>query len=153
MLLANIEEKMISDENVKKLIEVGIDYIKNTDLENIKIGNYVISDRTIMQVHEYQTKNSAEQNYESHRKHLDLHYMIKGREKIFISKETNPKLITEYIKERDITFYESNLSVYNELVLNSGDFLITEINELHKPGCMVDGPENIKKIVLKIEVE
>lgn len=152
MLLANIDEKMISDESVKKLIEDGIKCIKNTDLENIKTGNYVISDNLVMQVHEYQTKESKEQNYESHRKHLDLHYMIRGSEKIFISKETNPKVTTEYIEERDITFYESNLPVYNELVLNPGDFLITEINELHKPGCMLERPENIKKIVLKIKL-
>lgn len=152
MIVSNIDNFINMKENTKKLLNEGLNYIKNLDFNNLKVGVYNLkNDELIMQVQEYYTDYEKNIDFESHKYYLDVHYIIDGEERILISNENNPPITVEYDKDRDIIFYDSNIGVLYDNYLKKGDFIVTSVNELHKTRCAVKNSTFVRKIVLKIK--
>ena len=133
--------------NMKK----GFDWLCNTDLDNIQDGKYEIDgEKVYASVQTYQTKLEAK--YESHRKYIDIQYMIKGHEKIGVTNISNCKSSIEYDRERDLEFYDikSREEFYS---LEEGYFQIFYPHDAHKPSIAMDEPTMVKKVVVKVAID
>lgn len=89
--------------------------------------------------------------YEAHKKYIDLHYIVAGREGIATA---DVKSLTEsvpYNAERDIVFYKGSAS--GRYLLNPGDFMVCYPSDAHMVAIMENKPENIEKVVVKIKVQ
>ncbi len=75
------------------------------------------------------SKKIEECIYESHRKYIDIHYIVSGCEGISVDDVNNLTLREPFSTENDIGFYKSdeNITFY----LNEGDFLICYPGEAH----------------------
>lgn len=123
-------------------------YLENNNLQDIPDGSYPIDgDDIYMNIQEYQTKISD--NVEAHRKYIDIQFMIKGQEKMGISSLENLVTTCEYDENRDVAFYKGNVNY--ELVKES-EFIIFYPEDAHLPCQMVDSPETVKKVVVKIKI-
>jgi len=99
----------------------------------------------------YQTvADFKEKPAESHRKYLDLQYIIYGKEKFGFADYSNIKKIhSEYNSETDIEFFDN---IENEcfVTLNQNHYVIFFPEDIHRSGICIDNPSNVRKIIFKI---
>ncbi len=153
MIISNIHA--INDHSIyPEIIQKSIEYLREQDFLSMEAGVYEIDgkDRYI-QVIELETKPYEIGKFESHEKYIDIQFLVKGSESIgYAPRFTHHKPVEELI-ERDLYLY--NLKIENETMLNlkEGDFAIFFPGDLHKPGLQASKSENIKKIVMKVNLE
>ena len=134
--------------NLSERIEIALKYLQENDLRFLDDGKYSIDGEDIyMNVQEYETKISDK--LESHRKYIDIQYMIKGQENMGVALINGLKVVEEYNKEKDIIFY--NGACKKELV-KENEFIIFYPKDAHLPCQIVDKPSIVKKVVVKIKI-
>ena len=132
------------------LIAKAMEVIGALDLENIEAGKYSVDGEKLYYViQQYDSHKWEEGNFETHNRYIDIQLIIKGEEIITFAerKELTPK--TEYDETKDITFYDDSFRG-KDFILRSGDFMILEPNDGHKPGNCIFDPSPVKKLVFKV---
>lgn len=145
--LINAKLYYFLSDNIKR----GFLWLEKTDLNSIADGRYEIDGENVYaSVQTYETKDDAK--YESHRKYIDIQYMIKGEELIGVTDSENCTTCIEYDSEKDLEFYDINT---NEefFELKSGQFMLFYPHDLHKPSIKKCQRKLVKKVVVKVAVE
>lgn len=98
---------------------------------------------------EYQTKESKDCLWESHRKYLDVHVVLEGEELVQVSDIDTMETSKEYDEENDYSLYNG---VYEqEIILSKGMFLVLYPNEVHKTAIALNSCNSeLRKIVFKL---
>lgn len=135
---------------VSKRIERALKYLKNTDLEKLELGKYEIDGKNIIVVvSEYETKDISIGKWEAHRKHIDIQFVVSGREKIGYTHINEMKANSEYNEVKDVIFLKGEGDM---LLINEGTFAIFAPEDAHMPGINVETSQHVKKVVVKILV-
>ena len=121
-----------------------LDEQNGTILEN---GRYEIDENCYVVVSEYET--GAGKDFEAHREYIDVQILLRGREHIFVQDIRQGTPTTNYNKEKDIIFYKTNDA--KAYVLDGSNFLVLDVDDLHKPGVAIDKPMKVKKYVFKMK--
>ena len=124
-------------------------YLQKTDLSALPVGKHGIEGQRIFAlVEEFETKPVDQGTWEAHRKYLDIHCVIAGREKIGYApiKHMRPGA---YDAEKDFGIFEGEGDF---MVAHPGIFIIMFPQDVHMPGIALKEPEWIKKLVMKIEI-
>jgi YhcH/YjgK/YiaL family protein len=130
-------------------IAKGFDFLCNTDLDAIPLGKHDIDGDTIFAlVQEYNTKPIAECKLESHKKYIDIQYVIRGEEMMGVTTQNNQKII-EVNEEKDYTFYEGKTSLVR---VSKGMFTIFFPDDLHQPCVQTETISEVKKVVIKVMI-
>lgn len=134
---------------LSKNLELGFEWLKNTDLTSLPDGKYEIKqDEIYANVQTYSTKDTAK--YESHQKYIDIQYMINGKERIGIATHDCCKTCTEYNEEKDLEFYDYTKDTEEYITLESGSFAVFYPQDLHKPSINCTNTSTVKKVVVKV---
>ena len=149
-----IKDKLINAKNYYNLsdnIQKGLVWLENTNLNKIEDGKYEIDgDKVYASIQTYETKENAK--YESHRKYIDIQYIVKGEEKIGVTEISNCETCIAYDKEKDLEFY--NINTKEEFFeLKEGNFMIFYPHDAHKPSISIEKISTVKKIVVKVAVK
>jgi YhcH/YjgK/YiaL family protein len=133
-------------------IERALEYLGDTDFSGLKDGKYPIeSDEIYAMLASYNTEPESERRFEAHRKYFDVQYILAGREVIYWSPTDELTPAGEYSKERDIVFLSGNARA--RLQLTTGSFAVFYPEDAHKPNCAWDGPEPVRKVVIKVRID
>jgi biofilm protein TabA len=133
----------------KKGWDMAFAYMKETDLNNLQPGRHQIDGENVyVIVTEAPTKDLQQTKWESHRNYNDIHYLIKGKEKIGIAPISVAKLTEAYDSLKDIMFYTAEGKYH---LAEPGTFFIISPKDAHRPSVKVDSDEVVKKIVIKIK--
>jgi len=133
-------------ENLKK----GLQWLEKTNLDQLADGRYEIDGNDVYaSIQTYETKIDAK--YESHRKYVDIQYIVNGKEKIGVTDLSNCITCIEYDSERDLEFYDIILEK-KYIELSEGTFAIFYPHDAHKPSIAIKTPAEVKKIVVKVAV-
>jgi biofilm protein TabA len=125
-------------------------YLKNTNLDSLPVGKYPIDgDNVFASVTYSATKPYEKTAWESHRKYVDLQYVIQGAEKIAGTPVATAKVTVPYDEAKDVAHYEADGTQYEA---RPGTFYLFFPPDAHRPNIQVDGIDKDKKIVLKIKV-
>ena len=89
------------------------------------------------------SKDESECMYEAHRKHIDVHYIMEGIEKIATADVKNLQEKVPFDKDKDIGFYEGCES--GSYLLKTGDFMVCFPSDAHKVGMNEYCSRNGKK--------
>jgi biofilm protein TabA len=123
-------------------------FIKNTDLAALKTGDHpIVGDDVFARVTEGPLKQLDSSKWEAHKNYHDIHYVIRGKEKIGIGLVSSATVIVPYDSKRDIAFYDGQGSYY---IGDTSNFFIAFTKHIHRPGLEIDGKNTIKKLVIKI---
>lgn len=123
-------------------------YLKNTDLDKLPVGKYPIDGENVFaSVTDVPNKPFDKTAWESHRKYIDLQYVIRGAEKIGVNPVAASKVTEPYNEAKDSAHYEADGKIYEAV---PGTFYLFFPTEAHRPNIKVDGVDHTKKIVLKI---
>lgn len=124
-------------------------YLKFTELSQLKPGKYLIDGENVFAlVTEGPAKLIDTTKWESHRHYQDIHYVVKGKEKIGVAAISSLVLTDAYNPARDILFYKGEGKYYRA---DTGNFFIFFPKDGHRPGLKVQGDEVVKKIVVKVK--
>jgi biofilm protein TabA len=129
----------------------GLDFI--AALNNaVTVGTYQIDTNLKAVISEYETKSAQGCRYETHKKAIDIQYLLKGKEIIRWQPLSSLSAVSEYDIQNDIRFY-SAAGRGTDLELSEGIFVIFFPDDGHCPGLALDsGPEPVKKAVVKVSV-
>jgi len=123
-------------------------FLRDSDLLSLKPGKYVI-DGTIVYatITESPEKTFEQSAWESHRKYIDLQYVIKGKEKMGVAPVDSATVIKPYNESSDGANYTATGQYY---IAEPGTFFLFFPGDAHRPNIKVDGYDVVKKIVIKI---
>ena len=126
-------------------------YLRHTDLAAIAPGRYTIDgDNLFAIVQEYATLDKASEKMESHRKHIDVQYMISGSELVGHALLKDQLPCKEYDDQVDYMLFGEDPSFFTKMA--AGTFMVFYPTDLHMP-CIMDGESSmVKKVVVKVKL-
>lgn len=144
--LSAIEEcSLLSKKDVEQIKR----FFQKNDMQTLPLGKYALSENNFVNVFEYVTQENNG-SYEAHKKYVDIHYVIKGEERVFYAENfAEMKQCYDQSKDYSLGMVEDEKSVS----LINGEILIFDIDEPHKAGVLLDSSSYVKKAVFKIEVK
>jgi YhcH/YjgK/YiaL family protein len=149
MIIDKIENSKLY-EGISQRIKEAFEYIRNTDLKNIKPGKYEIDGENIFAlISEYKTKAESEGKLEAHRKYIDVQYVISGEELMGYAPLGDQIILEPYKEESDISFFKGEKSLTK---VSSGMFAIFFPEDVHMPGISTEKVSDVKKLVIKVRI-
>jgi len=134
--------------------EIGraLDFLLRTDLNRLALGRHEIDHNGMYAVvMEYDTVQEAETKWESHRRFVDVHSVVWGRERIGWAPRALVRSVTAYDPVRDHIGYEGEGDWVTAM---PGRFTIFFPNDAHRTGVIVNHASvHIRKVVLKIDTD
>lgn len=134
-------------------IREAITYLTGTDFTNAEPGTYELHGRDMYALlMDAETVPVEKKRVEAHRDYLDIQYTVSGREKLGFAPYHGDEKILEEKEEKDIYFFD-NPENESFLISTGGCYSIFFPNDLHRPACAVEGPEKVRKVVVKISMD
>ncbi|MBJ6107913.1 YhcH/YjgK/YiaL family protein [Hymenobacter sp. BT523] len=125
-------------------------YFRDTNLEELPVGKYPIdADNVFAAVTDNPTKEYANTNWESHRKYIDMQYVVRGAEKIGQVPMDKATVIKPYDEARDVANYSAEGPQYEA---RPGTIYLFFPQDVHRPNIKVEGIDKDKKVVVKVRV-
>lgn len=119
-------------------------------LKGLEPGHYEMDgDRVWLNCFDYETIPEEEAFFEAHRRYGDIHIMLSGEEKVFIS---HPSDLEEFRAEPENDFYAYRGPAETTLVLKPGNFLVVFPGDAHQIKMRVRGAEPVRKAVFKFRL-
>lgn len=149
MILDRLENASLY-RSISNNLHKGFNFLHTTDLNALSVGRHEIDGENVFAlVSEYDSKAHGECRLEAHRMYTDIQYIISGREAIGYAILDNQEVLIPFSDEKDIAFY---IGENNPLLLEAGMFAIFFPQDVHRPCMQIDGPEKVKKVVVKVKM-
>ena len=131
-----------------------LDYIAETDFSNMELGRHSLDgDRIFIIRSNSETSPTDQRKAETHRKYIDIQFMLEGIEDIGVACVSDGLTMSEdLLDEKDIAFY-SNVPNESFITLHSGDFAVLFPEDVHRPLCQTNGCKTVKKVIGKVLVD
>jgi biofilm protein TabA len=125
-----------------------IDFLRDRNLEMIEPGKYPIAGEDVFAIiTEPAAKELDSAGFERHRNYIDLHYVIKGEEKIYAQGMDTITMSKPYDATKDVENFALKGKAYTA---TPRYFFLFFPGELHEPGIRPAGAAKEKKLVIKI---
>jgi YhcH/YjgK/YiaL family protein len=130
----------------------GVEFILKQINGNIQDGRFEIEGNDgYAMVQSYMTDAPENKKLESHRRYIDIQYIVSGKEAIGWLPAGGLRVMTPYSDENDVIFFHSAESI-SPLILAPGMFAVFYPSDAHRPGCFLDKPKPVRKIVIKVKI-
>jgi biofilm protein TabA len=133
-------------------LESVFEYLERTDLRALPMGRTVIEGEDVFAlVSEAPSREPSEARFEAHRRYLDVQCAIDGQEAIGLAPYASLTATERYDETKDIEFLAAPPSCA-WVELKAGRFAVFAPEDGHQPGCHLDGPHKVRKVVVKVSV-
>ncbi|MBW9353103.1 YhcH/YjgK/YiaL family protein [Citrobacter sp. EC_71] len=113
-------------------------------------GRYELQgDNIFMNVMQFATQSPEQKKAELHQQYIDIQVLLSGEERILFGMTDSARQCEERHAEDDYQLC-NHIADEQALTLKPGRFAIFMPGEPHKPGCAVEEPGEIKKVVIKV---
>ena len=150
MVVDSLEHKgsgLLLNEN----IVFALRWLQSAQTAQLPSGKYELRGQSLYAiVDEYMTRPRGTCMLETHRRYIDVQYVVRGRELMGYApiQTLDPG---HYDEERDVQFHQGHADF---LLLRQGMFAVMLPGDGHMPSVAVDNqPEQVKKIVVKVAVD
>lgn len=96
------------------------------------------------------TKNIEKSGWKSHRKYIDLQYVIEGKEKFGVIDSAKAVVKNPYDEKEEYAAYTAEGGKY--VIGEPSTFLLFFPQDVHSPVIKVAGYDTVRKIAIKIRV-
>ena len=135
-------------------LAAALDYMRENDLGAMEPGRYPVADGKVLVIIKkgYSTKDPSEAKWESHRRDIDIQYLLSGEENIGYGRASAMEPRTEYDEQSDKILYHpgSNGFLMN---LKPGDFAILFPDDAHATCLDPESRTVCSKAVIKVRIE
>ena len=144
----NIQEFAWQYHQNKKYWDEAFAFLKSHDLRTLEKGKYPIDSNFVYAtVTEDPSKDMDKTNWESHRKYIDLQYVIDGEEKIGVFPVAKAQVTKPYDENKDVANYAADGPLQTA---TPAAFFLFFPTDAHRPNITPGGNKVVKKIVIKI---
>lgn len=127
-------------------------FLKSAYLKELPIGKQELEgEHLFVTVAEYYGKPKNEALYESHKKYIDIQYLIEGEELMGLTTLDKVTVKEPYSEEKDIAFYDFDGGEY--LKATPDKFFLFFPEDVHRPSITTGDSVLVKKIVVKVMVK
>lgn len=134
----------------KALWDKAFAYLKETNLQTLANGRHVIDgDNVYAIVTEAPSKDYDKTAFESHKKYIDLQYVISGEENMAKAPLASVTVNRPYNENADIAYYTGEGQIYT---VPQNTFMLFFPSDAHRPNITPGGNKVVKKIVIKIKL-
>lgn len=133
----------------KRLNGVVYQFLEDFNPSLFNDGRYELENGVYVNIEAYTTQERKERKFESHKKYIDVQYMIDGEELITVVNESELIISESYNEERDITFYNNEPKGIDFRIAN-GEFIILKPGDAHMPCICIGEKKRVRKAVIKI---
>jgi biofilm protein TabA len=133
-------------------LRLGFDYLEGFDPATPDGRHEIHGEQVFALVQRYETAPSTERRFETHRLHIDIQYIVSGRERILHTSFGYLEVETPYDEAKDVVFYRDP-QASSSVLLGPGDFAIFHPDDAHKGGCMAGARDPVRKVVVKVRVD
>jgi len=147
--LENIDLYFGLGENIRSALL----FLKQNQLIEMKDGRYEINGSTVYaSVSRYKTKPIESGKWESHKRYIDIQFLIEGSEHIGYSNISKMKIIDNYNEDKDVQFLEGP---GNFFTAQKNTFVILYPHDVHMPGIFLSQSQqnDVTKIVIKVKAD
>lgn len=131
-------------------IQTALDWIAEHDVAHLEAGTYEIQGQDLyVNIQDITTRPIGACRPERHNDYLDIQYVVSGVERMGYVPYTGKESMLAALEEKDIILY-TNLQGENFVDEPAGSYCIFFSNDIHRPGCAVGEPGNVRKVVLKV---
>ena len=136
-------EKVLKDGTVEnhRLMKLPIGAFEKEDLDNFNFA--------LEQV--YNSKMRSECFFESHKKYIDVQFILQGEEIIEVSNFNDLNVNFSYAEDMDLIKYDDT-SISSHIRLKKGDVAIFFPEDAHMPCVKVNESLKVIKTVVKVQV-
>ncbi|MCW3464558.1 YhcH/YjgK/YiaL family protein [Chitinophaga nivalis] len=128
------------------------EYLTQTDFTTLEKGKYAVAGDDIFAiVNEYDTIATTGEQMESHKKYIDVQYIVKGEELIGHDFKQDKQPSRAYDEADDYMLFAETPAFFSKL--QQGMFAVFFPEDLHMPNIKVTDPVAVKKVVMKIRVQ
>ena len=130
--------------------KTAFEFIKKTDFNSINEERIEIDGENIFAIADrYKTKNPEDAKWETHRKYIDIQYMISGAENMGFVKSCYLDILEEYDNENDLEFLKG---LGDFVQVGEGEFVVFFPDDAHMPCLKIKDNDEVFKVVIKIKV-
>jgi YhcH/YjgK/YiaL family protein len=115
-------------------------------------GKYAVDGEKIYYtIQRYTTKPLNEGYLEAHRKYIDIQFLLSGVEFLGYAPLKGLTTAEVYNPQKDIAFFNTPKEI-TKVKLEPGLFCILFPSDAHLPGCQINAPSEVRKVVIKIQI-
>jgi biofilm protein TabA len=123
-------------------------FMKRNDLVNMPKGKYNIDSPFVYAtITDDPSKDFDKTNWESHRRYIDLQYIVTGEELIGLNPVAQATVTRPYDEKRDVANYSAEGQLLHSV---PGTFFLFFPSDAHRPNITPGGNKTVKKLVIKI---
>lgn len=138
-------------ETLNPRFKAAFEWLKKHASGDIPDGRYELDGNKLVALPQgYNTHPFSAKLFETHKKYIDIQYIISGSEKIYLGDPSGMAVAVEFSEEKDIAFHDGRGPAVD---MAPGDFMIIWPHEAHAPGCDPAAEAvAVRKIILKVVV-
>jgi YhcH/YjgK/YiaL family protein len=136
-----------------KGFEAAFEFLDNKSLADVPVGKHAIeSEQLYALVQKLPSRAAETAQFESHRKYIDVHYVVSGQETSGFAPAGDLKLAVPYDESKDVMLY-SVPQQYTKIEVRPGQFVVYHPGQAHLPNCHLQGAHDLHKVVIKVHVD
>ena len=137
------------------LLDRALDLLTPEFLESVgTVTVHVDGDKLYATRNLFDTAPQEETFFESHKRYLDIHVVVRGEERMEIADPADLTLDeAKSNPEGDFYAFTEKSAEHQDLILTPGSFLVAFPDDAHRCRGQVKGVSHVEKIVFKILIE
>jgi YhcH/YjgK/YiaL family protein len=136
-----------------KGFEAAFEFLDQKTLPNVPVGKHAIEGEQVYALVQKAPSRAAESaQFESHRKYIDIHYVVSGQETSGFAPAEELKLAVPYDESKDVMLYDVPRQ-YTRIEVRPGQFVVYHPGQAHLPNTHLQGPHDLHKVVIKVHVD
>jgi YhcH/YjgK/YiaL family protein len=145
MVIDQIENASLYSSMGERFVKA-FQYLQSIDCYSIAPGKYEVSGENIYALIQQYWTGERKDCLEAHRRYADIHYIVDGSEVMGVANIDDLES-GEYDRVADYVPMQGNAAF---ITVRAGTFVIFNPQDAHMPGLILDTPQPVKKIVMKV---
>ncbi|THF77320.1 YhcH/YjgK/YiaL family protein [Cohnella fermenti] len=142
-----VKQGKTAPEGLRRAMEV----LRETDFGSMPTGRLELDgDGMYAIVSESVTRSPEEALGEAHGVYADVHYVLKGTERMGFALRADGASVKQNLLETEDAVLYDKLEEESCLYLNQGMYAVFLPGEIHRPGMYLEAPAPLRKVVVKI---
>jgi len=135
-------------ESLNPRLRQAFEFLRTYDLLHAEMGRHEIAgDDVFALFQEYQTKPESEGIWESHRRYMDVQYVITGVERMGYANLNTLMPRDPYNADRDLIFHDGQGCF---VTVPAGSFTLFAPQDGHMPCLAAGASSRVRKVVIKV---
>lgn len=133
-----------------KGLEAAFEFLDKKSLADVPVGKHSIQGEGVYALVQKLPSRAAETaQFESHRKYIDIHYVLSGQETSEFAPAGDLQLAVSYDESKDVMLYHVPKR-FTRIQVRPGHFIVYHPGQAHLPNCHLEGQHDLHKVVINV---